>query len=281
MYPGRTVNSGGIGTLVQDPGRTVGIEAQQTSNPLIARFQTYVGENGHVPFQGNHLLRSNPQAQANLNTTMQQYRYQQSNPLSTATVNSKEADRISEAQSSNVDILTQMLRPQKITTDNADVMSNLKERERLQEEARFSKSPMFAYTAVQYKPIIKDKPIVKPINQIQVQDLIVHTVDKTIDADVEVFAASVKQKETEKDTHNRELEVEYSTENYSKNKEKFTFQSDCVRRVNYEGSTAQDIKEDSIEFYKKKQIEAEIGQKNCDDILRYLESKDIIDDSEF
>jgi hypothetical protein len=276
--------------------------SQQTQNPLISQFQSYVGGSGHVPFQGNNLIRSNPHAQANLNTTMQQYRYA-TTPLSaatgtvtshtgtvtshtgmvtshTGTVTSHTAPIGSTKSTDNVDILTQMLRPQVISTDNSVVMANLKERELLQKQSEYSKTHMFAYTATPYKPIIKDKPILKAIDTLQVEDLVVHRVDKRIDADVDEFAASVRQKEIEKETHNRELKVEYSDENYSKNKEKFTFHSDCVKRINYESATSQEMKEDHIEFYKRKQKEAEVGQKNCDEILRYLESKDIIDASE-
>lgn len=273
-------------------------------NPLINQFQGYMGQNPtFVPFQNNQLMSQNPHVMGNLNNLVQQQRilqhnmpmYQQqlsmaqnisnpntpqnisnSNTISNTTTNipsnsSQTNKKNKNSKNKGMNIIEEMLKPQIIVKDNKDVDSNYKKRETQQNK----KIELEEITNAPYKIIIKDKIVTKKVNQVRHSDMLVHKATNA-DADKVKFTKDLKKKEIEVEKINDELKIEFNIDNYDKNKKKFDYKETFIKNLAYEQNTFDENKQDYIEFYKKKQKEAEEGQKLCDQILHNIVDEGII-----
>jgi hypothetical protein len=135
-------------------------------------------------------------------------------------------------------------------------------------------------TNTPYKVIMKDRIVNKKVEDVTLDDIIVHKVDKKIDADVNKFINDLTTKKKEIEKINQELNIEFNIDNYDKHKKKFEYKQTFIRNMAYDQNNQLETKQDFIEFYKKKQKEAEEGKKLCDDILRNIVDEGIISKEE-
>lgn len=181
--------------------------------------------------------------------------------------------------SKNMNIIEEMLKPQKIMKDNKDVETNFEKRNTIQSDAKKGKINI-KITNTPYKNIIKDKIITKDVDKVELSDLLVHKSKKEIDADINKFNEDLHKKEDEKEKINDELQIEFNIDNYDKHKKKFEYNETFIRNLYFEENTFDESKQDYIDFYKKKQKEAEEGQKLCDHILRNIVDEGIVSKDE-
>lgn len=248
-------------------------------NPMINQFNNYMRNNPtNVPFQGNQLISNNVHVQNNLNNYVQQFK-QVKNVPNTITVPSVTIVDNKAEPAHHVEIISQMLKPQKITRDNRDVKSNFEARREVQKKAEKGDIGI-AITNTPYKTIIKDKIITKAVKDVKEDDLLVHKSIREIDANIDKFNKEYVKKKNEETEVNEELKIEFHIDNYNKHKKKFEYKESFIRNLAYDQNSAEENKADSIDFYKKKQKEAEEGKKTCDDILKYLEEEGVIREDE-
>ncbi|MEM0354195.1 MAG: hypothetical protein QXW79_01300 [Thermoplasmata archaeon] len=172
----------------------------------------------------------------------------------------------------NYNIIEELLKPQKIVKNNKDIEANyklIKDEYKLDDRGHLVKK--FKITNAPYKNIIKDKIVTKKVEEVREEDLVVYKVNKKIDANPEKFNEDLKIKKNEKEKINEELKMEFHPENYSKHKKNFEYKETFIRNMTYNQNTFNEIKQDYIEFYRKKQREMEEGQKLCDQILHTID----------
>lgn len=206
------------------------------SNSLLAARS----KSQNTSFGNNKLINNNPHVKYNMNIV---------------TNNSENL--------TNEDAIISLLRPQSIRQDNTDFVKNMN---RLVEERR-NKIPI---KNTPYKLIIKDHIVQKPVDQIQEDDFIVHRVDKSIDANIDVFNNELRKKKQQQDAIDHELQVTFNNDNYRAHKKKFEYNENYIRNLGYSQENSAELKTDCIEFYKKKQRELEQEKKQHDEILRNL-----------
>jgi hypothetical protein len=172
----------------------------------------------------------------------------------------------------NLNIIEEMMKPQIIVKENKDVDPNFIAIKKQYDEAKTKKGldGDLKITNVPYKNIIRDKIINKPVNQIKEADLVVHKVVKSIDADIDVFNTESNIKNIELNKINEEVQVEFHIDNYDKHKKKYDFKETFIKNLAFEANTCDENKQDYIEFYRKKQKEAEEGKEICDSVLHKL-----------
>lgn len=175
-----------------------------------------------------------------------------------------------------------MLKPVKIIKNentNKDVGSNYRVRKDVQKQAKKGKINI-KMTNAPYKNIIKDKIITKNVEDVKEEDLLVHKSMKGIDDNIEKFNQELNLKEIEKKKINDELDIEFNIENYDKHKKKFEYKETFIKNLAFEEKTFNENKEDFIDFYQKKQKEAEEGMKLCDQVLHNMIDEGIISKEE-
>lgn len=252
-------------------------------NPLINQFNGYVLRNQNmVPFQNNRLISNNVHVMNHLNDYIQQYRIiQQKIPLDQK-VNKPDTITVidnSQKNTKSKNIIEEILKPQKIIRDNKDVEANYRARKKSQKQSKKGNINI-KITNVPYKNIIKDKIITKKVEDVTVEDLIVHRSQKEIDADREKFEKELKDKNNEMEKINEELKIEFNIENYDKHKKKFEYKESFIKNLAFEQSTFDENKQDYINFYQRKQKEAEEGKKICDQILHSIMDEGIVNRDE-
>ena len=173
-------------------------------------------------------------------------------------------------------IIAEMLKPVKIVKENKDVEGNFAKREEKQKE-KITKKDM---TNLPYKVIIKDKIITKGVEQVEETDFLVHKAIIGIDNDVEKFNKELGQKQTKIKEIDEYLDIEYAPEHYSSHKSNFEIKASFIKNMAYEQNTYDENKQDYIEFYRKKQKEAEAGLELCDQTLRSLVDNGVISKDE-
>jgi hypothetical protein len=269
-------------------------------NPMINQFNGYSTQNPNfIPFQTNQLINQNVHVLNGLNDLVQQHKmiqqnmgmYQQQiqqqpqiNQQSHQTNKQKRDERDqapsrgnrsnnSNAKPRGLNIIEEMLKPQKIKKENKDVAGNYKNREAKQKEK-------FQITNAPYKNIIKDKIVTKKVQDVKEEDLLVHKSIHEIDADKNKFERELKIKKKDTDKINDELKIEFDIDNYDKHKKKFEYKETFIRNLAYEENTFDESKQDFVEFYKQKQKEAKDGMEICDQILRGIVDNNIISKDE-
>ncbi|AGF85459.1 low complexity protein [Moumouvirus goulette] len=255
-------------------------------NPMINNFSAYSRQNPNfIPFQNNQLINNNVHVMNNLNNLLQQHKNIQSGMNNYSVLQSNNVPKNnSKKNNSNtkkkLNIIEEMLKPQVIIKDNKDVESNFKVRDEIRkkilEENKFDVKP----TNMPYKTIIKDRIINKKVEEIKLEDLLVHKSIKGIDDNKDKFEKELKIKENEKEKINDELQIEFNIDNYDKHKKTFEYNATFIRNLAYEQNVFDENKQDCIEFFQKKQKEAEEGKQLCDEILRNIIDEGIISKDE-
>ena len=261
-------------------------------NPLLAQFNGYMNQNPNIiPFQNNQLLSNNPHVLNNLNVLVQEHKivqqnmpqYQQqiaqqaatqSNVPVNSSINSQKM--IKRTGTKNANIIKEMLKPQAILkNDNKDVNIDYNNRNIIRKKAKKGEIDI-EITNAPYKNIIKDKIINKKWMDVTKEDLVVHHTDKAIDANPALFDKEVEMRETETETINTELNIEFHIDNYDRHKKKFDYKESFIKNMAFEQNTYDESKQDYVDFYRKKQKEAEEGQKICDQILHNIIDEGVI-----
>lgn len=238
-------------------------------NPILNQFNGYVQQNPlNAPFQGNNLLNKNVYVSNNLNEMLQQHNTVRQ------TVNSAPT----KSKNKGTNIIQDMLKPQKITKDNKDVMINYKANEPTREKDYVKKN--IPISNAPYKIILKDKMVTKNVKDVDIDDITVYKADRALDANPEKFNSELNKKETAMKSVNEELKLEFNPDNYDKHKKKFEYKETFIRNMGFQQNTFVDSKNEYVEFYQKKQKEAEEGKKICDQILIDLVNNDIISKDE-
>jgi len=265
---------------------------------MVTQFNGYVNQHQtHIPFQNNNLINQNVHVRNNLNDLMSHHKMVQNQmqqmqqmqpPIQVLTQNqtfaqpsfSNDISTSKKKPLPNIrkgkNIIEEMLKPVKIIKENKDIESKYKKREEKQKEI-ISKKDM---TNAPYKVIIKDKIMNKNVEDVVEKDFIVHCVIKEIDADLHKFEKELGQKETNLKEIDEYLVIEYAPEHYCSHKTNFDIKKSFIKNMAYEQNTFDENKNDYIEFYRKKQKEAEEGLELCDQALRNLVDNGIISKDE-
>lgn len=264
-----------------------------TNNPLINNFNTYNMANpSQIPFQSNQLLNENIHVMNSLNDMVQQQRFGQQAMNTYSQLNSKdpyqERDKSNvgnlnsnlnsnpnpnskSSKNKNLNIIEEMMKPQKILKENKDVNPNFRAIQKEYEESQTKEGiqQKFKITNVPYKSIIRDKIITKDVYEIKAEDLIVHKTTN-VDRDSDIFNTEFDIKNIELDKINEEIKIDFHIDNYDKHKKKYDFKETFIKNLAFEANTCDENKQDYIEFYRKKQKEAEVGKEICDSVLHKL-----------
>jgi hypothetical protein len=268
-------------------------------NPLINQFNNYTIANpSQTPFQSNQLLTENVHVMNHLGNLIQQQKHAQqvmntyttnpsntyANPSNTyanstnfQTDRKKNSNSMSGGPKKNLNIIEEMMKPQVIERGGKDVNPNFSARK---EDYKYDpKNPEKFYkykmTNQPYKSIIRDKIITKAVTDIEENDLVVHKVS-AVDKDVDIFNTETNIKNIELNKINDEIEIEFHIDNYDKNKKKYDYKETFIRNLAFEANTCDENKQDYIEFYQKKQREAEEGKEMCDSVLHNLIDEGLI-----
>ena len=268
-------------------------------NPLMMQYNGYTNQNpNYIPFQNNQLINNNVHVRNNLNNlihehktiqqNMPQYQHQlnqhnqhnQHNLNQNPMMHMSNNKAIDKSNKRNINIIEDILKPQKIVkNDNKDVHSNYTARKKIQDRMLAKKIDIIP-TNMPYKIIIKDKIVQKPVGSIEKSDFIVHKYNKEIDANIDKFNDEMVDKKNKIDKINEDIEVEFHIDNYDKHKKKYEYKESFIKVLGFEEKIYEKSKHDCIEFYRKKQKEAEEGQRLCDEILHNIHDENIIGESE-
>lgn len=256
-------------------------------NPMLNQFNGYIAQNPNIiPFQDNLLINQNVHVVNNLTDLLRNHKQVQQNmpnyqqqlmqtPPTTEPINTNKKS------TKTTNIIEEMLKPQKIIKNNKDLDSNYQTRKGdYQTDKQGNLVKRFKMTNAPYKNIIKDKIITKNVEEVKEADLLVHKSIREIDANREKFNIELETKTKEKEKINDELQIEFNIDNYDKHKKNFEFKETFIKNLAYEENTFDESKQDFIEFYRKKQKEAEEGKKLCDQILHSIVDEGIINKDE-
>lgn len=242
------------------------------NNRMVSQFQGYMAQNPTtIPFQQNQLINNNVHILSNLNTMLSQHKNIQQN--NTSRNNSKSRPSTKKGSTKVVNIIEEMLKPQKIQKHNPDVVPNSKTRnEENKKQIEITNAP--------YKNIIFDKRVTKAVKDVKLDDLVVHKAVNGIDDNRVIFGKNLDKKKEGLQKINEELDIEFCIENYDRNKKKFAFRETWIRNLNFEQNSFDESKQDYIGFYKDQQKKNEKDAQLCDQVIRQLINDDIIDKSE-
>lgn len=131
-----------------------------------------------------------------------------------------------------------------------------------------------------YKNIIKDRAHIDKFigkSQINKEELIIHRVSKEDKKGVEEKFNKLGQ--TIK-THDKELNVLYSTSNETEHKKKFEYNHKYKYRQSYNPTDHNEMKQDRIEQFKKDQMKSEADKEKIENILEVLLDDGNLEDEE-
>lgn len=242
-------------------------------NPMLNKFNQYkINNPDTVPFQNNQLINKNIHVRNALANSIQNNNYRNNKPsdISQYTVSNIHANI---STKSNRDVIKDMLKPIKIEKNKKshDVMANYHDREKIQINSMkgIKEVPI---TNIPYKCIIKNRDNIekKNVDEIKLEDLIVHRSVRGVDDDVNVFDHLLEKKELEKSKINEELMVEFNESNRDMHKKKFEFKETFIKNMVYEENTIDENKKDFLAFYKKQKKDAEESARLIDNVTKYL-----------
>jgi len=273
-----------------------------SKNPLVNNFNTFQTNNScKMPFESNSLIKENIHVMNHANYALQMQRMQQGNQVQMGNQrgigqsgktardpferrnlggnpdpNGSGDDHMVPSANirggKGVNLIKEMLKPQKIAYNNKDVLPSVKSRKN---ENKKSIDP----TNVPYKIIMTDrigKILEKKWKDVKEDDILVHKTTEA-DKDSKRLTEERKAKKLKMKEINNELEVEYCLANMDKHKEKYEYNQTVIRNLAHEESkTDNDSRADYVEFYKKKLTEDERGQERSDSVLRKLIDTGII-----
>ena len=247
-----------------------------------------------LPFESNNLIKENIHVMNHANYALQVQRMNQTNgstqtrrdPFERRNLGSAQEPDQTETRSSNVrkgktlNVIEEMLKPQKIKYTNTDVLPNFQSRMK-------EKEKHIDPTLTPYKIIMKDQmaPLIQKYqaagnkaikDKLVKEDLIVHKTTAE-DKDEVRFNKERREKKIKMKEINKELEIEYCPANLDRHKEKYEYNQNVIRNLAHEEcATGNDARTDYVEFYKKKLAEDEKGIEKADSVLRKLVDTGII-----
>lgn len=234
------------------------------NNPLLKKFNQYHQNKRKVPFQSNNLINQNVHVMNNLNNLIQEKRFPNRSP------------NVSKAKPNiNQNIIEDLLAPQEIIKDNSDILEKFKDAETEQINI-INRTNDVKITNVPYKIIIKDNVINKPMEEITPEDIIVHHVNRDVDADPSRFNNDLEQMKKKLETINDDLKIEFDISHYDKHKANFEYKANFIKNLRCKEKTFLENKEDYMSFYAKVQQDAEEGKKLCDEILHQFIDQDFL-----
>lgn len=232
------------------------IMTNRQTNPLVSMFDSYNNKNDgrSVPFQSNKLIANNVHIVNNIGNMLRSEQGHRNNDPNTD-------------QGLGSNIIENILRASDTRySSDGDISNSYKNKV----ESYKNSALKYKITNAPYKNIIKDRVISKPVEEITEQDLIVHRVIPGEDNDIKQFERDLKNKQTVFKKMDDDIKIEYSTDNYGKHRKQFSYSENFIRNLSYEEKTFGDSKKDYLEFYRKKQKEAEDGIELCDQIIKNL-----------
>lgn len=228
------------------------------NNKLVNQFNQYKSQNPNsVPYQNNQLLINNVHIMNNLSSPHNQ----NMDRLKQFMDNVKKKGK-------NGNIIEELLKPQetdKFKGNTEEVKKNYDMLETMRKEMKYT------ITNQPYKNIIKNADYTKKIND--AKDLIIYIMNSK-DKNKDELEREFKKLEKLIDDMDVEIKLEYAPSRKPEHKKKFDYRHNYVTRLVHEEKQHGDIKEDMIDFYKKKQEEAEKNKEKCDEILRKLNQLD-------
>lgn len=108
-------------------------------------------------------------------------------------------------------------------------------------------------------------------------DLVVHRITNK---DKEGVNDEFKKLDENREKHNKELKVIYSTDHENEHKKKFEYNHVYKYRVQYNPNDHEKLKKDKIKYYKERQRKEEEGKKQMDDIAKLLMDDGIFNQDE-
>ncbi len=237
------------------------------NNKLVDKFQQYRSQNPEsVPYQNNQLLRNNPHIMNNVNMQNNMRNNNQNNMQNN--IQNPNMDRLKQfmegvkKNNKSGNIIEELLKPQEIDKkNNKEVERNEEILDKMRKEIKYT------VTNQPYKNIIKDADYNKKIQN--AKDLIIYIM-KLEDKNPEELEREFRKLEKMFENMDIEIKLDYAPEKKPEHKKKFDYRHNYVTRLVHEAKQHGDIKEDMIDFYKNKQIEAEKDKEKCDEILRKL-----------
>ena len=249
------------------------------SNKLLYEYQNSIQNN--IPFQNNMLLQNNQLFNNNMQYNSAQMQQMQKikemqqikqleklNELSLL----KSADKIKES----------VIRPEKLNDKNVreletkwkDIESryiNKKTKDYGPEIKKYWENR----TNEPYKNILKNENYSRSFKT--KDDLIVHCVTQK---DKEGVDKEYNEMDKNREKHNNELKMIYSTDQENEHKRKFEYNHVYKYRVKYDTKDHTQLKQDKIKYYKERQQKEEEGKNKIDSIMETLVNDGIFNQDE-
>jgi hypothetical protein len=246
-------------------------------NMLLKKFNERNNSTNNTPFHNNDLINKNVNVRNNLDAyARKREMFAKKNQAYIQTKND-------DCDNSEIkhDIIHELLKPEIFSKEdpnrNADVHKNYDSRNQLLNDFK-NKKEVINITNVPYKIILKDKIITKKVDEVTLEDLIVHKIVIGEDDDINKFMKDCNDKKTEKKLQNNNMDLEYHQSNYNKHKKKFDYKASFITNLAYEENIT--CKEDCIDFYKRKQKEIEDNLQKCNEISKFMEDQGLLNDEE-
>lgn len=254
-----------------------------SANSLLSKFNTYTQNNpNNIPFKNNQLLTENIHVMNNLNEMMMEKKIRKQKDVSRPSSNQKiipnKISMSKEKKSDNNDsgvhakkpscnnIIEELLQPEKIEKGGGRIKNAF-------ETEKNERNKEILPTNKGYKIIIKDKFVEK--NYKDDKELIIHKISDQ-DKNAENFEKDVIKKKSEIEKINDEINIDYAEENMDFHKKKYEYKDSLIKQLDVESKNFSNHKDDYIEFYRKKQREAERDNKLCESIFSKLLDTGII-----
>ena len=271
----------------------------QLDNKLLYGYQNF--QQNNVPFQNNVLLQNNPMFNGNMQyaNSMQMQQMQQMKQM-------QQMEQIQQMQMQKIKELQQIKQIEKMnemetTMDKEKIKESVirpikiertkKDRQELESKWKDVEEKYTDKTGKDFGPEIKKywknrtnepyKNILKNENYSKnfksKDDLIVHRVTVK---DREGVVEDFDKMDTNREKHNNELKVIYSTDHKNEHKKKFEYNHVYKYRVQFDPKDHDKLKHDKIKYYKAQQKKEEDGKQKMDSILETLVTDGIFNEDE-
>ena len=266
-------------------------------NRLLNNYNRFIQNN--VPFQNNNLLYNNPMFQNNMNNNNSQQmqmmqmahmqkmkELQELKKIEKLNELEKKYDKNSENMKKNIkDILINYDKDKidKEKQENKLVAEQFKNYKQVENQYKTTREKYIQERTNQpYKNIIKDekyinKFIEKPKEKIDQKELIVHRVTN---ADKEGVEEECVTMDKEREKHDGELKVIYSSSKENEHKKKFEYNHKYKYRIKYDPSDHKKLKDDKISYFKKEQKKIEDNKEKIQNIYESLKISGIFSEEE-
>ena len=252
----------------------------QFDNRLLNNYQKF--QQNNIPFQNNVLLQNNPMFTNNMqyaNSTQMQQMQQMQMMQMMQMQKLKELQQIKHIEKMN-EIETTMdkekikesvIKPIRIERTRKDTQELEAKWKNAEKDYIDSNNKDFGpevkkywkmRTNEPYKNILKKEDYTKKITS--ENDLIVHRVTNK---DKEGVEEDRLKMDSNREKHNNELKVIYSTNHKNEHKKKFDYNHVYKYRIQYDPGDHDKLKQDKVKYYKRQQKKEEEGKQKMDSIM--------------